>query len=136
MASKVTSDPDIGSPTPIVELPDYADSIDPPIDREEELVALSSEGATADVEKPANQNSPDTVPAESADEEEEGVALAEEADRQEKIVPTIQAEADDTDGGMKSVESDTNEKEIDSESQKTFEIRQKIEEAEEDQLNL
>ena len=131
LASKVTSDPDIGSPTPIVELPDDADSIDPPIDREEELVAPSSEGTTADVEKPANQNSPETVPAESADE---GVALAEEADRQEEIVPTIQAEADDIDGGMKSVESDTNEKEIDSESQKTFEIRQKIEEAEEDPI--
>ena len=131
LASKVTSDPDIGSPTPIVELPDDADSIDPPIDREEELVAPSSEGTTADVEKPANQNSPETVPAESADE---GVALAEEADRQEEIVPTIQAEADDIDGGMKSVESDTNEKEIDSGSRKTFEIRQKIEEAEEDPI--
>ena len=133
LASKVTSDPDIGSPTPIVELPDDADSIDPPIDREEELVAPSSEGTTADVEKPANQNSPETVPAESADEEE-GVALAEEADRQEEIVPTIQAEADDIDGGMKSVESDANEKEIDSGSRKTFEIRQKIEEAEEDPI--
>ena len=131
LASKVTSDPDIGSPTPIVELPDDADSIDPPIDREEELVAPSSEGTTADVEKPANQNSPETVPAESADE---GVALAEEADRQEEIVPTIQAEADDIDGGMKSVESDANEKEIDSGSRKTFEIRQKIEEAEEDPI--
>ena len=133
LASKVTSDPDIGSPTPIVELPDDADSIDPPIDREEELVAPSSEGTTADVEKPANQNSPETVPAESADEEE-GVALAEEANRQEEIVPTIQAEADDLDGGMKSVESDTNEKEIDSGSRKTFEILQKIEEAEEDPI--
>lgn len=125
LASKVTSDPDIGTPTPIVELADDAGPIDPPIDREVSVVLSSEDASERQVEEEmlANQASSEKVP-ESVNEE---VAVAESVEQKAEIVPTIQAEpAEDGIHGRQSLVDSNEEADSNSEDAAMTENHQKI----------
>lgn len=97
LASKVTTDPDIGSPTPIVELPDDDDAvpIEAAIDHER-VDTLSPGGAEEEEKNPSNKNC-------------ENDDVVESVERKAEIVPAVQAEV--TESGMQSsdVDDDTDD---------------------------
>lgn len=110
LASKVASDPDIGSPAPIVELPDDDAG---PIDR-----------VTVDEEKLSNRDSSEQVPCSEPVEEEED-ALVESAERQKEIVQITQAEVTEGSEIKSSPEPDPIEEEV---GERSFESHQELEE--------
>lgn len=131
LASKVTSDPDVMSPAPIVELPDDAGPSDPAIDYDDP-VTLSSKSEKEfqmDEGKFTNHRLAEQVPL-SADGQV--VAPVESTEQKEEIVMPVQAEI--TEGAVHThgspVESSTEKVGSDSADQEINETHREIEERE------
>ncbi|XP_059351407.1 neurobeachin-like isoform X3 [Daphnia carinata] len=132
LANKVTSDPDVMSPAPIMELTDDAGLADPPIDYDEHITlsSKSEKGFEAEEAKLPNQPPAEQVP---VCVDEQVVATVESTEQKKEIVMPVQAEVTEGDAHSHDslVESSTGKVGADGVDQKINEIQRDVEGADE-----